>query len=93
MLPALDAVGGPAEYWFTDLSPAFLSKAEDRFGPGRDYLRYGRWNVEEPGAGEKLAGGRFDVVVASNVLHATGDLRTVAANLAGALRCGPADCW
>ncbi|MEU3190965.1 SDR family NAD(P)-dependent oxidoreductase [Streptomyces sp. NPDC006992] len=88
VLPELDAVGGPAEYWFTDLSPAFLSKAEDRFGPGRDYLRYGRWNVAEPGAGEKLAGGRFDVVVASNVLHATGDLRTVAANLAGALRPG-----
>ncbi|OEV31486.1 hypothetical protein AN219_04755, partial [Streptomyces nanshensis] len=44
--------------------------------------------MEEPGAGEKLAGGRFDVVVASNVLHATGDLRTVAANLAGALRPG-----
>ena len=88
VLPALDAVGGPAEYWFTDLSPAFLTRAEDRFGPGREYLRYGRWDVERPGAGEKLLDGQFDVLIASNVLHATGDLRRVVANLAAALRPG-----
>ncbi|MCP2251336.1 amino acid adenylation domain-containing protein [Prauserella aidingensis] len=89
VLPALDAVGGPDEYWFTDLSPAFLSKAEDRFGPGRDYLRYGRWDVERADAGTQLGdGGRFDVLIASNVLHATKDLRRVVANLAEALRPG-----
>ncbi|MER5705089.1 amino acid adenylation domain-containing protein [Micromonospora sp. NPDC002296] len=88
VLPALDAVGGTAEYWFTDLSPMFLSRAEERFGLGRDYLRYGRWDVERPGAAEDLAGGTFDVLIASNVLHATRDLRQVVANLAAALRPG-----
>ncbi|HWH02031.1 MAG TPA: beta-ketoacyl synthase N-terminal-like domain-containing protein, partial [Pilimelia sp.] len=88
VLPALDAVGGPAEYWFTDLSPAFLTRAEERFGAGRPYLRYGRWDVERPGAGEALAGGAFDLLIASNVLHATADLRRVVANLAAALRPG-----
>jgi polyketide synthase PksJ len=88
VLPALDAVGGPAEYWFTDLSPAFLSKAEDEFGAGREYLRYGRWDVEKPGSGAQLAGGRFDVLIASNVLHATRDVRQVVANLAESLRPG-----
>ncbi|EID56600.1 methyltransferase, partial [Saccharomonospora xinjiangensis] len=88
VLPALDAVGGPGEYWFTDLSPAFLTKAEDRFGPGRSYLRYGRWDVERPGAAEALVDGPFDVVIASNVLHATRDLRRVLTNVAAALRPG-----
>ncbi len=76
------------EYWYTDLSPAFLDQAERRFGPGRDHLRYGRWDVTAPGAGERLTGGDCDVIVATNVLHATRDIRAVLRNLAAALRPG-----
>ncbi|WSI60231.1 amino acid adenylation domain-containing protein [Streptomyces platensis] len=88
VLPRLDAHADRVEYWYTDLSPAFLDQAERRFGPGRPYLRYGRWNVEQPEAGEQLTGGDCDVIVATNVLHATQDIRLVLRNLAAALRPG-----
>ncbi|BCK68539.1 hypothetical protein Srufu_024920 [Streptomyces libani subsp. rufus] len=88
VLPRLDAHADRIEYWYTDLSPAFLDQAERRFGPGRPYLRYGRWNVEQPEAGERLTGGDCDVIVATNVLHATQDIRSVLRNLAAALRPG-----
>ncbi|MFJ2773105.1 amino acid adenylation domain-containing protein [Streptomyces sp. NPDC087300] len=88
VLPHLDAHADRVEYWYTDLSPAFLDQAERRFGPGRDHLRYGRWDVSRPGAGERLTGGDCDVIVATNVLHATQDIRLVLRNLAAALRPG-----
>ncbi|WP_055550579.1 non-ribosomal peptide synthetase, partial [Streptomyces kanamyceticus] len=88
VLPRIDAYADRIEYWYTDLSPAFLDQAERRFGPGRDHLRYGRWNVSQPGAGEHLIGGGCDVIVATNVLHATQDIRLVLRNLAAALRPG-----
>ncbi|MCF3124167.1 SDR family NAD(P)-dependent oxidoreductase, partial [Streptomyces arenae] len=88
VLPRVDAYADRVEYWYTDLSPAFLDQAERRFGPGRDHLRYGRWDVTKPGAGERLTGGDCDVVVATNVLHATQDIRLVLRNLAAALRPG-----
>ncbi|CAM5260603.1 3-ketoacyl-CoA thiolase [Streptomyces alboniger] len=88
VLPRLDPCADRLEYWYTDLSPAFLDQAERRFGPGRDYLRYGRWDVTQEGAGERLTGGGCDVVVATNVLHATPDIRLVLRNLAAALRPG-----
>ncbi|MGV2922347.1 methyltransferase, partial [Streptomyces alfalfae] len=88
VLPRIDACADRVEYWYTDLSPAFLDQAERRFGPGRDHLRYGRWDVTVPGAGERLTGGDCDVIVATNVLHATRDIRAVLRNLAAALRPG-----
>ncbi|MET9831652.1 amino acid adenylation domain-containing protein [Streptomyces sp. NPDC006385] len=88
VLPRLDADAGHLAYWYTDLSPAFLDQAERRFGAGRPYLRYGRWDVEQPGAGERVTGGGLDVIVATNVLHATRDIRRVLRNLAAALRPG-----
>ncbi|MEU5582777.1 amino acid adenylation domain-containing protein [Streptomyces huasconensis] len=88
VLPRLDPYADHVEYWYTDLSPAFLDQAERRFGPGRDHLRYGRWDVTAPGAGERLTGGDCDVIVATNVLHATRDIRAVLRNLAAALRPG-----
>ncbi|MGY0064532.1 amino acid adenylation domain-containing protein [Streptomyces sp. LZ34] len=88
VLPRLDRHAADLEYWFTDLSVGFLTPAEDRFGPGRPYLRYGLWDLERPGAGPEVVGGPCDVVIATNVLHATRDIRQVLRNLRAALRPG-----
>ncbi|MGW7413252.1 beta-ketoacyl synthase N-terminal-like domain-containing protein [Streptomyces sp. NPDC054863] len=76
VLPMLD----PREvsYHFTDLSYAFLHKARDAFGGDHPYVSYEICNIEDP---PEEYTGSFDIVVATNVLHATshvpGTLRNV----------------
>jgi acyl transferase domain-containing protein/acyl carrier protein len=63
-----------ADYVFTDVSPVFTSRAADKF---RDYpfLKTAVLDIEQDPSAQGLAGQRFDVVLAANVLHATADLR------------------
>ncbi|WP_195910490.1 beta-ketoacyl synthase N-terminal-like domain-containing protein [Solemya velum gill symbiont] len=56
-------------YTFTDLSFAFLNKARRRFAD-YPFVEYKICNIEKPHAFEET----FDVVIATNVIHATSDL-------------------
>jgi len=62
------------EYRFTDVSPLFLARAEQRFSdhPG---IRFQTLDIEQDPSAQGLGDGGFDLVLASNVLHATADLR------------------
>jgi acyl transferase domain-containing protein/NADPH:quinone reductase-like Zn-dependent oxidoreductase/thioesterase domain-containing protein/SAM-dependent methyltransferase/acyl carrier protein len=62
-----------AEYWFTDLSPFFLSKAEDKFRQ-HEFVRYALFDVEKDPVAQGLPLRAFDVIIAADVLHATGNL-------------------
>nr|AAF26922.1 polyketide synthase [Sorangium cellulosum] len=75
------------EYHFTDVSPLFLARAEQRF---RDYpfLKYGILDVDQEPAGQGYAHQRFDVIVAANVIHATRDIRATAKRLLSLLAPG-----
>jgi acyl transferase domain-containing protein/enoyl-CoA hydratase/carnithine racemase/SAM-dependent methyltransferase len=64
-----------AEYRYTDVSRAFLIKAEQRFSARVPYLATAIFDVEKPPAAQGIAAGRYDLVVAANVLHATADIR------------------
>ncbi len=61
------------EYVFTDISKAFLTEAEKRF---RDYpfVDYRILDIETDPAEQELPLHGFDLVLASNVIHATRDL-------------------
>jgi SAM-dependent methyltransferase len=61
-------------YHFTDMSQLFLLRGEDRF---REYpfVRYSLLDIERDPVGQGVAAHAFDVIVATNVLHATRDLR------------------
>lgn len=73
-------------YTFTDLSDAFLLRAQERFA-GYDFVEYRRFDVEcDPR--EQGLDGTYDVVVAANVLHATRDLRATLRNARALLRPG-----
>jgi SAM-dependent methyltransferase len=66
------------EYVYTDISPAFLNHGKAHFSPGRPYLRFELLDIEKPMATQGQQTGGADIVMASNVLHATRDLsRTV----------------
>jgi acyl transferase domain-containing protein/SAM-dependent methyltransferase len=70
-LPALSGVD--AEYWFTDLSDLFLARAERKFS-GYPFVRYRVFDLDRDPINQGMPAHAFDVVVAANVLHATGDL-------------------
>jgi len=65
--------GLDVSYLFTDVSPAFVHAAAQRFSEGRGFAAQTLDIEKAPGA-QGLAGRQFDLVVAANVLHATADL-------------------
>ncbi|CAL9331576.1 SDR family NAD(P)-dependent oxidoreductase [Streptomyces sp. Tu 3180] len=73
-------------YSYTDLSKSFLMYAEEEYGPRYPYLDYRLFDVEEPLAEQGIAPGSYDLVLATNVLHATKDIRRTLRNAKGALK-------
>ncbi|GHC74447.1 hypothetical protein GCM10007079_08720 [Nocardiopsis terrae] len=71
VLNALDRAGASAEYTYTDVSPAFLNHGRTRFG-GRVDTRL--LDIERDPGEQGFERGRFDIMLASNVMHATRDL-------------------
>ncbi|MEX1830134.1 SDR family NAD(P)-dependent oxidoreductase, partial [Luteibacter sp. CQ10] len=80
--------GSIDEYAYTDVSRAFLKHAEQRYGADNPYLRYQIFDVERPLAPQSVEEGAYDVVIATNVLHATRDIRETLRNAKAALRGG-----
>ncbi len=62
-----------ASYIFTDISPLFLAKAEQKFAD-YPFMHYQTFNIEQQPSSQGLAGQQFDIVIAANVVHATADL-------------------
>ncbi|MER5852439.1 beta-ketoacyl synthase N-terminal-like domain-containing protein [Streptomyces sp. NPDC002012] len=83
VLPLLDP--SDVSYHFTDLSYAFLHKARDAFGGDYPYLSYEICNIENP---PEEYTGSFDIVVATNVLHATSNVPGTLRNVRKVLREG-----
>ncbi|MGW2870851.1 SDR family NAD(P)-dependent oxidoreductase [Kitasatospora sp. NPDC001225] len=75
-------------YVYTDVSKAFLNHARASYGPEVPYLDCRLLDIERPLAGQEVAEGAFDLVIAANVLHATKDTRNTLRNAKAALRPG-----
>jgi len=63
-----------ATYHFTDVSQIFVDHAEGKFA-AYPFVRYGLLDIERSAAEQGYPNGSFDVVVATNALHATRDIR------------------
>ncbi|MCX8131440.1 MAG: SDR family NAD(P)-dependent oxidoreductase [Clostridia bacterium] len=74
------------EYCYTDISKAFLLFAEKEYGPENPYLTYRIFNAEAPVAGQGVNAGGYDIAIATNVLHATKNIRTTLRNAKAALQ-------
>ena len=87
-MPVVQALAGRcAEYWYTDITPAFLERARRRLS-GFDFVQYGVLDIERDPAQQGFSAATFDLVIAANVLHATPDLRSAIANATRLLRPG-----
>ena len=78
VLPHLDAAR--TEYYVTDVGAYFLGHAKEAFGR-HPFVRYAVLDVEKSLDAQGWQGGRFDLVIAANVLHATSDLEQTLRNV------------
>jgi thioesterase domain-containing protein/SAM-dependent methyltransferase len=75
-----------AEYCYTDISKAFLTHAQKEYGPSHPFLVYRLFDVEKPVANQQIETGVYDLVLASNVLHATRNVRNALRNAKALLK-------
>ncbi len=83
ILPVLPA--HRCRYVFTDISRAFFSSVERKL-TGYDFISFETLDIEADPTGQGFDAGSFDVVLASDVLHATKDLRQTLAHVRTLLR-------
>jgi acyl transferase domain-containing protein/NADPH:quinone reductase-like Zn-dependent oxidoreductase/acyl carrier protein len=72
VLPTLDPL--KTHYTFTDIAPLLVSQAEQNFRSHR-FVEYDTLDIEADPIAQGLERHGYDVVLASDVLHATADLR------------------
>src|SRR5215470_4463640 len=73
----------PAErtrYHFTDVSAAFANSAGEKFA-SYPFVTFGTLDLEQDPRDQGHAAGEYDIVVASDAVHATADLATSLANI------------
>lgn len=86
-LPILQVLGGQGgrtprfgSYCFTDISTGWFEKAQELFKPWQGKIEYKKLNVEEDVFDQGFEAESFDVIAASNVLHATKRMDITLAN-------------
>ncbi|MDG4810844.1 SDR family NAD(P)-dependent oxidoreductase [Micromonospora sp. WMMD1120] len=75
-------------YHYTDVSLAMAKFGAHEFGAATPYAEFGTLDVDRDVTTQGYPAGGIDVVVATNVLHATSDVRRTVANLCRLLRPG-----
>lgn len=75
VLPALKPYGDRLRYVYTDVSRAFTDHGKRRFGADYPFVEYALFDAERPPEAQGFVSGSFDLVLATNVLHATRDMR------------------
>lgn len=70
LMDTLNRHGSAVEYVFTDISSSFVNAARERFGQSGAPLSFAVLDIEDAASAQRLRG-QFDILIATNVLHAT----------------------
>ena len=62
---------GQFDYMYTDISAGFFAEAETRFGDGGGAIQYRPLDIEKDPLAQGFDANAYDLLIASNVLHAT----------------------
>ncbi|KAI5926535.1 polyketide synthase [Camillea tinctor] len=73
---------------FTDLSPAFFEEAREVFHRNLGRMSFRVLNIEKNPLDQGFEAGTYDIIVASNVLHATKNIETTLRNVRSLLKPG-----
>nr|WP_013933285.1 SDR family NAD(P)-dependent oxidoreductase [Pseudoalteromonas sp. SANK 73390]CBK62733.1 tmpD [Pseudoalteromonas sp. SANK 73390] len=76
------------EYCYTDISRAFLVHAHTHYQDHNPFLKTAIFNVEQPISEQTVSLACYDIVIATNVLHATRNIRNTLRNAKGLLKPG-----
>ncbi len=74
------------EYRFTDTTTSFLAAAEERFQKFGG-MTFGSFDMEKPGSAQGYEA-EWDLIVASNVIHATSNIKNTLLNVRSVLKPG-----
>ncbi|KAK9782755.1 putative Hybrid PKS-NRPS [Seiridium cardinale] len=77
-----------SSYTYTDVSSGFFEKAAEKFAEHRSKIIFKILNIEKDVESQGFVQGKYDIILASNVLHATRSLRTTMENARSLLRPG-----
>jgi acyl transferase domain-containing protein/NADPH:quinone reductase-like Zn-dependent oxidoreductase/SAM-dependent methyltransferase/acyl carrier protein len=86
ILPHLKGNSEGYEYTYTDLSSVFFQSAEKLFEGSKIKVLYRVFNIEQDPFNQGLIPYHYDLILASNVIHATKDVATSVRNLRHLLR-------
>ena len=71
---------GQFDYMYTDISAGFFAEAESRFGTADGAIDYRPLDIEKAPVDQGFDAHGYDLIIASNVLHATRSLNETLAN-------------
>ena len=75
-------------YTFTDISTGFFEGAQEKLREWAPYMVYKKLNIEESPTSQGFETSSFDVIIATNVLHATSSMIKTLANVHSLLKPG-----
>ncbi|MDG9715468.1 SAM-dependent methyltransferase [Streptomyces sp. DH24] len=82
VLDAIDDHRDSVSYHVTDISPSLVAGTRRRLADGRPHTDFRVLDIADDPATQGFDGDRYDIVVATNVLHATRDMRRTLRNVA-----------
>ncbi|KAF2162689.1 hypothetical protein M409DRAFT_68977 [Zasmidium cellare ATCC 36951] len=77
-----------SRYYFTDISPGFPAKAQERFSTDAAIMEFGTLNIENDPLEQGFKEEEFDIIVCANVLHATKSIQETLENCKRLLKPG-----
>jgi acyl transferase domain-containing protein/NADPH:quinone reductase-like Zn-dependent oxidoreductase/2-polyprenyl-3-methyl-5-hydroxy-6-metoxy-1,4-benzoquinol methylase len=75
-------------YTYTDISPGFFGRAAEKFADWAPYMAFQKLDISENPANQGFEPQSYDVIIASNVLHATRSIDETLANTRSLLKPG-----
>ena len=86
VLFGVTATRNAGKYVFTDISTAFFTRAESKLEKFKGFIDYRKLDIEIPPKEQGFEIGSFDLIVASNVLHATREMKQTLAHIRSLLK-------
>lgn len=80
VLKALKPYADQIDYYYTDISAAFLQYGREHYFAECPFLKFEKFNIEAPDF-SVIGRGSIDIVIAANVLHATRNIRETLKNV------------